>query len=71
MSFLSCEEMLAAARSQNLSLSETILRSDLAESRLTEEHSRESMRHLWRVMQATSRDYDPAQRSCSGLATHA
>ena len=36
--------MLAAARSQNLSLSEAILRSDLAESRLTEEHSRESMR---------------------------
>ena len=68
MSFLSCEEMLAAARSQNLSLSETILRSDLAESRLTEEHSRESMRHLWQVMQATSRDYDPAQRSCSGLS---
>ena len=68
MSFLSCEEMLAAARSQNLSLSEAILRSDLAESRLTEEHSRESMRHLWQVMQATSRDYDPAQRSCSGLS---
>ena len=36
MSFLSCEEMLAAARSQNLSLAEAILRSDLAESRLTE-----------------------------------
>ena len=60
--------MLAAARSQNLSLSETILRSDLAESRLTEEHSRESMRHLWQVMQATSWDYDPAQRSCSELS---
>ena len=40
MSFLSCEEMLAAARSQNLSLAEAILRSDLAESRLTEEASR-------------------------------
>ena len=26
MSFLSCEEMLAAARSQNLSLAEAILR---------------------------------------------
>ena len=36
MSFLSCDEMLAAARSQNLSLAEAILRSDLAESRLTE-----------------------------------
>ena len=26
------------------------------------------MRHLWQVMQATSRDYDPAQRSRSGLS---
>ena len=43
MSFLSCEEMLAAARSQNLSLAEAILRSDLAESRLTEEASRHAM----------------------------
>ena len=68
MSFLSCEEMLAAARSQNISLSEAILRSDLAESRLTEAHSREMMHHLRQVMQATSRDYDPAQRSRSGLS---
>ena len=68
MSFLSCEEMLAAARSQNLSLAEAILRSDLAESRLTEEASRHAMHHLWHVMEATSRDYDPAQRSRSGLS---
>ena len=68
MSFLSCEEMLAAARSQNLSLAEAILRSDLAESRLTEEASRHAMLHLWHVMEATSRDYDPAQRSRSGLS---
>lgn len=68
MSFLSCEEMLTAARSQNISLVEAILRSDLAESRLTEERSRESMRHLWHVMQATSRDYDPCQKSQSGLS---
>ena len=67
MSFLSCEEMLAAARSQNLSLAEAILRSDLAESRLTEEASRHAMHHLWHVMEATSLDYDPAQRSRSGL----
>ena len=62
MSFLSCEEMLAAARSQNLSLAEAILRSDLAESRLTEEASRHAMHHLWHVMEATSRDYDPAHK---------
>ena len=60
--------MLAAASSQKISLSEAILRSDLAESRLTEAHSRETMHHLWQVMQATSRDYDPAQRSRSGLS---
>ena len=68
MSFLSCEEMLAAARSQNLSLAEAILRSDLAESRLTEEASRHAMHHLWHVMEATSLEYDPAQRSRSGLS---
>ena len=59
MSFLSCEEMLAAARSQKITLAEAVLRSDLDESRLTEEQSRAAMHHLWQVMQATSREYDP------------
>ena len=68
MSFLSCEEMLAAARSQKITLAEAVLRSDLEESRLTEAHSRAAMRHLWQVMQATSQEYDPAQRSRSGLS---
>ena len=68
MSFLSCEEMLAAARSQKITLAEAVLRSDLEESRLTEEQSRAAMHHLWQVMQATSREYDPAQRSRSGLS---
>ena len=68
MSFLSCEEMLAAARSQKISLAEAVLRSDLEESRLTEAHSRAAMRHLWQVMQATSQEYDPTQRSRSGLS---
>ena len=68
MSFLSCEEMLAAARSQKITLAEAVLRSDLEESRLTEERSRAAMHHLWQVMQATSREYDPAQRSRSGLS---
>ena len=68
MSFLSCEEMLAAACSQKITLAEAVLRSDLEESRLTEEQSRHGMRHLWHVMEATSRDYDPAQRSRSGLS---
>ena len=68
MAFLSCEEMLAAARNQKITLAEAVLRSDLEESRLTEAHSRAAMRHLWQVMQATSQEYDPAQRSRSGLS---
>ena len=68
MAFLSCEEMLAAARGQKITLAEAVLRSDLEESRLTEAHSRAAMRHLLQVMQATSREYDPAQRSRSGLS---
>ena len=68
MAFLSCEEMLAAACSQKITLAEAVLRSDLEESRLTEAHSRAAMRHLWQVMQATSQEYDPAQRSRSGLS---
>ena len=68
MAFLSCEEMLAAARSQKITLAEAVLLSDLEESRLTEAHSRAAMRHLWQVMQATSQEYDPAQRSRSGLS---
>ena len=50
MAFLSCEEMLVAARSQKITLAEAVLRSDLEESRLTEAHSRAAMRHLWQVM---------------------
>ena len=67
MSFLSCAEMLGAAAEQGISLAEAVMRNDLAESRLTEEKSRADMRTLWHVMQVTSRDYDPAQRSRSGL----
>ena len=67
MSFLSCAEMLAYAHEQGCTLAEAVLRSDLAESRLTEEASRAEMRRLWQVMQATSRDYEPARRSRSGL----
>ena len=39
MSFLSCAEMLAYAHEQGCTLAEAVLRSDLAESRLTEEDS--------------------------------
>ena len=67
MSFLSCAEMLTYAHEQGCTLAEAVLRSDLAESRLTEEDSRAEMRRLWQVMQATSREYEPACRSRSGL----
>ncbi|OUN39313.1 L-serine ammonia-lyase, iron-sulfur-dependent, subunit alpha [Faecalibacterium sp. An77] len=67
MSFLSCAEMLTYAHEQGCSLAQAVLRSDLAESRLTEADSRAEMRRLWQVMQATSRDYDPDRRSRSGL----
>lgn len=67
MSFLSCAEMLAYAHEQGCTLAQAVLRSDLAESRLTEEASRAEMRRLWQVMQATSRDYEPGRRSRSGL----
>lgn len=67
MSFLSCAEMLAYAHEQGCTLAQAVLRSDLAESRLTEEASRAEMRRLWQVMQATSRDYEPGRRSRSSL----
>ena len=67
MSFLSCAEMLAYAHEQGCTLAQAVLRSDLAESRLTEEASRAEMRRLWQVMQATSRDYEPGRHSRSGL----
>ena len=67
MSFLSCAEMLAYAHEQGCTLAQAVLRSDLAESRLTEEASRAEMRRLWQVMQATSLDYEPGRRSRSGL----
>ena len=67
MSFLSCAEMLTYAHEQGCTLAQAVLQSDLAESRLTEADSRAERRRLWQVMQATSRDYDPARRSRSGL----
>ena len=67
MSFLSCAEMLTYAHEHSCTLAQAVLRSDLAESRLTEEASRAQMRRLWQVMQQTSRDYDPSRRSRSGL----
>lgn len=66
MAFLSVAEMLAAAAGGTLP--QAVLRSDLAESRLSEQQSREKMRALWRVMQETGAEYDPARRSASGLS---
>ena len=50
------EEIREKTNIPALKRAEAILRSDLAESRLTEEASRHAMHHLWHVMEATSRD---------------
>ena len=68
MSFLSCEEMLAAAAARTSPLPRPSCAVIWPKSRLTEEASRHAMHHLWHVMDATSREYDPAQRSRSGLS---
>ncbi len=67
MSFLACQELLDAAALHHKPLHTIILESDLLESDLTEAASLAQMQKLWAVMQATSADYDPAQRSASGL----
>ena len=67
MAFLSVQQMLQAAREQQISLAEAVCRSDTAESGLPPEASREQMKHLWQVMQETSEQYDPKDRSNSGM----
>ncbi len=68
MSFSSCEELLASQQAKNIPLHLIILESDLAESDLTKAASLAQMQTLWQVMQATSADYNPAQKSQSGLS---
>ena len=65
MAFLSCEEMLAAARSQKITLAEAVLRSDLDESRLTEEQSRAAMHHLWQASNTPYRTMFQCMPSCT------
>ncbi len=67
MSFVSCAELLAAAEATKKPLHLVILESDLAESDLTHAQSTAQMQRLWQVMQETSADYNPAQKSNSGL----
>lgn len=68
MSFSSCKQLLAAQAEQNIPLHDVILQSDLLESDLTRQDSLAQMQHLWAVMQATSADYNPSQKSQSGLS---
>ena len=68
MAYSSVKAMLNVSRQNNQPLWDVILQSDLLESGLTRPQSLAEMHHLWQVMQATSRDYDPAQRSRSGLS---
>lgn len=67
MGFSSVEDMLRAAEHRHTTLAEAICRSDLSESGLTEEESRSHMKMLWDVMQETSREYSPTDRSTSGM----
>ncbi len=68
MSFVSCQELLAAAKTKHTPLHTLILESDLLESDLTREDSIAQMQHLWAVMQATSAAYNPCEKSQSGLS---
>ncbi len=68
MSFLSYQELLNAQQRQNLPLHLVVLESDLQESDLTLQASQAQMQMLWQVMQQTSADYNPTQKSRSGLS---
>ncbi len=68
MAYTSVRDLLNACKTENASLDQVILRSDLGESGLTEEESRAQMRHLWQVMTETSRNYRAEDRSASGFA---
>lgn len=68
MAYTSVRDLLNACKTEGTCLDELILRSDLAESGLTEEESRAQMRRLWQVMTETSRNYRPEDRSASGFA---
>lgn len=68
MAYTSVRDLLNACKTEGTCLDELILRSDLAESGLTEEESRAQMHRLWQVMTETSRNYRPEDRSASGFA---
>ena len=57
--------MLAAACSQKITLAEAVLRSDLDESRLTEEQSRAAMHHLWQASNTPYRTMFQCMPSCT------
>lgn len=65
MAFASVETMLAAA--QTAPLWEAILQSDLADRGVSRENSLGKMARRWQAMVEAVEDYDPAQRSASGL----
>lgn len=65
MGFSSVETMLAAAAS--VPLWEAILQSDLADRGVSRENSLGKMARRWQAMVEAVEDYDPLQRSASGL----
>ncbi len=68
MAYISIAEMLADAKQKNIPLHEAILKNDCESSNITEQTSRLKMEHLWQVMQSTGANYDPDQKSPSGLS---
>ncbi len=65
MAFASIEALLSAA--QTLPLWETVLQSDLEDRGVEREASVAKMARRWEAMVAAVEDYDPAERSASGL----
>jgi L-serine dehydratase len=68
MAYDSVRVMLEDCKKKHQPLWQTILESDLPESGLSREDSLTQMQHLWNVMEETSRNYHPADRSTSGYA---
>lgn len=67
MAYYSVKQMLADAQDNHLPLWEAIMMDDILSQHGSREASLAQMQHLWNVMQTTSADYCPEDRSHSGL----
>lgn len=67
MAYYAIKQILEDARTHQMPLWETILMDDVLAQKGDREASLRQMRHLWTVMQETSRTYQAEDRSNSGL----